>query len=67
VDQRHMQLRWRRSSRCSSGSCVEAARTAESWLVRDSKEDSGPILSFSRSEWKAFISAVTAGEIARGN
>ena len=58
-----MQLQWRRSTRCSSGSCVEAARTADVWLVRDSKENGGPILSFGRSEWTAFISAVKTGEI----
>jgi len=66
VDQRHTQLDWQRSSRCSNGSCVEAARTTDAFLVRDSKETGGPILRFGRSEWTAFISAVKAGEI-RGN
>jgi hypothetical protein len=42
---------------------VEAARTADVWLVRDSKQNGGPILSFDRSEWTAFISAVKADEI----
>jgi hypothetical protein len=45
---------------------VEAARTTDAFLVRDSKETGGPILRFGRSEWTAFISAVKAGEI-RGN
>jgi hypothetical protein len=63
VDQRHTQLDWQRSSRCSNGSCVEAARTTDAFLVRDSKETGGPILRFGRSEWTAFISAVKAGEI----
>jgi hypothetical protein len=45
---------------------VEAARTADGYLVRDSKVTGGPILSFGRLEWTAFISAVKTGEI-RGN
>jgi hypothetical protein len=64
VDQRHTQLAWRRSTRCSTGACVEVSRTAESCLVRDSKQtEKSPILSFGVTQWMEFISAVKADEV----
>lgn len=38
--------------------CVEAATLDHHHLVRDSKNQSGPVLTFTRSEWSAFISGV---------
>ena len=64
VDQRHTQLAWRRSTRCSTGGCVEVSRTADSFLVRDSKQIESAILSFGTAEWMEFISAVKAGEVS---
>lgn len=47
----------------SGGSdCVEVAFTDQSILLRHSKEPSGPVLSFSHSEWAAFLSGVRSGE-----
>jgi uncharacterized protein DUF397 len=54
---------WQRSSFCSTGACVAAARVGEEILVRDSKVEGGPILSFTRAEWSAFIAGVDAGEM----
>ncbi|WP_430781091.1 DUF397 domain-containing protein [Actinoplanes sp. G11-F43] len=54
--------RWRRSSRCSTGTCVEVARVAEQVLIRDSKVPGSAILSFSREEWDAFVAGVKAGD-----
>lgn len=49
---------WRRAPRCTSGTCVEVAKVADRYLIRDSKNpDSGP-LSFSGDEWDAFVSGV---------
>jgi hypothetical protein len=64
VDERHTQLGWHRSTRCSTGGCVETSLTADACLVRDSKELGGAILSFDRSAWTDFISSVKAGEIS---
>jgi hypothetical protein len=64
VDQRHTQLAWRRSTRCSTGGCVEMSRTADSCLVRDSKQADSPILRFGLTEWTEFISALKAGEVS---
>ncbi len=44
------------------GDCVEVKRTEKAILVRDSKNADGAILSFSKSEWKAFIKGAQNGE-----
>ncbi|MFG2001200.1 DUF397 domain-containing protein [Spirillospora sp. NPDC048911] len=56
---------WRKSSHSSGQGteCVEAAAAPASRLVlaRDSKDASGPVLAFSRSEWGAFLGGVKRG------
>jgi Domain of unknown function (DUF397) len=41
---------------------VEVATDGESYLVRDSKDPDGPVLTFDRDEWTAFLSGAVAGE-----
>ena len=53
---------WRKSTRSSNGSCVEVAPLSETILVRDSKDRNGPILTFDRAVFAAFIDGVTHGE-----
>ncbi|WP_427422649.1 DUF397 domain-containing protein [Lysinibacillus fusiformis] len=53
---------WIRSSRCDSGTCVEARRVGDVIEVRDSKADDGPVLRFTPEEWAAFTGGVRAGE-----
>lgn len=54
-----------RSSTCRDGNCVEAAITIEgNVLVRDSKNLDQQTLSFTTSEWEAFLTGVAAGEFA---
>lgn len=50
-------LNWRKSTRSngSGGDCVEIAETRKTIFVRDSKDPSGPWLSFERSAWRAFV------------
>jgi hypothetical protein len=55
-------LVWRKSSYCSNGTCVEVARFGSQILVRDSKVKNGPILSFQRAEWDAFLKGALRGE-----
>jgi len=55
-------IRWRRSSRCGTSACVEVAKVAERYLIRDSKDPAGTVLSFTEQEWAAFIQGVTAGD-----
>jgi hypothetical protein len=58
------ETRWRKSSRCAAGSCVEVAKVAGEYLIRDSKDPAGTVLSFTEEEWAAFLAGVAAGEFA---
>lgn len=52
------QPRWRTSTRSgdTGGACVEVADNVPGViLVRDSKDRSGPILSFAPSAWRGFV------------
>jgi hypothetical protein len=53
---------WHKSTLSGSNGCVEVAFVAEHALVRDSKHPLGPMLSFTLTEWEAFIDGVRAGE-----
>ncbi|MFI5928684.1 DUF397 domain-containing protein [Micromonospora sp. NPDC051543] len=55
--------RWRTSTRStdSGGNCVEVADNLPGVvLVRDSKDRSGPVLTFSPSAWTGFLAAHAA-------
>ena len=57
--------RWFKSSRSSGGTdnCVEVAFAGDVVGVRDTKQKgAGPILSFTRAEWEAFIGGAKDGE-----
>jgi Domain of unknown function (DUF397) len=61
---------WRTSSYCGNGSsCVEVAGVSTTLghqiAVRDSKDRTGPVLSFSPVAWNAFVTGVRAGEFER--
>jgi len=62
VDGRENAPAWRKSTRSSSGACVEVAPRRDTILVRDSKDPNGAILTFDRSVFAAFIDGVTHGE-----
>lgn len=51
-----------KSSHSSSGACVEAAPAGGRILVRDSKDQAGPVLVFTPAEWSAFLAGVRGGE-----
>ena len=54
---------WRKSSRSSSnGDCVEARKCDDRVELRDSKDRSGPVLSFPASVWQAFINDAKADQ-----
>lgn len=58
---------WRKSTRSNNGgNCVEVAdNLVDEYgvvFVRDSKDRTGPVLTFSRTEWKAFTGGVRDGE-----
>jgi hypothetical protein len=53
---------WRKSEKSGGGGdCVEVAQWGDSILVRNSHDPSGPVLSFSRSQWEAFLEGARGG------
>jgi len=58
---------WKKSSRSGqSGQCVEFAIEGERVLLRDSKNPTGPVLTFTRAEWIAFVRGTRDGEFDLG-
>lgn len=55
-------LVWRKSSESVNGDCVEVASLPDGVAVRDSKDPEGAMLTFTRSEWRAFLRGVNHGE-----
>lgn len=46
-----------------AGDCVEVCFEGQDVLVRGSRDPQGPVLTFTRDEWKAFCAAVAAGKL----
>jgi len=58
-----MDERWRKSTRSGgNGACVEVRQVDRVVQVRDSKDRSGPVLSFTPTEWAAFLDGVREDE-----
>jgi hypothetical protein len=58
--------RFRRSSFCAAGACVEVAALPDDGIaLRDSKDDSSPVLRFTLEEWDAFVAGVLDGQFSR--
>lgn len=55
-------LSWYIATSCESGACVQVAASGDNILLRDSKRPDGPLLSYTRIEWDAFIQGVKRGE-----
>lgn len=59
-------LAWRKSTGSQQDEeCVEVARRGGSVLVRDSRDRSGPILAFSRTEWRSLLTRIRGGPFRR--
>ncbi|MFJ4095371.1 DUF397 domain-containing protein [Kitasatospora sp. NPDC089913] len=52
-----VEVGWRTSAHSGpdGGECVEVAETTSAVLVRDSKDQSGPHLTFTPAAWEAFV------------
>jgi hypothetical protein len=53
---------WKKSKLSGPNGCVEVAFVEDRVAVRDSKDRHGPVLTFTPTEWKAFIGGVRDGE-----
>jgi hypothetical protein len=49
-----------------NGNCVEVAFDAEAVRVRNSQDPDGAVLSFSHSEWRAFLAGVAGSRPGPG-
>ncbi|SCE86585.1 protein of unknown function [Micromonospora coriariae] len=49
---------WRKSTRSGQGECVEVADNLVGVVgVRDSKDPTGPVLTFDPQSWRAFVTS----------
>jgi Domain of unknown function (DUF397) len=48
-------LSWKKSSASGGGACVEVAKAGGMIFIRDSKDPSGFVLTFSSKAWGAFL------------
>jgi hypothetical protein len=56
------ELSWRVARLCNGGACVRVAANGDMVLVGDSKNPDGPVLSYSRPEWLAFVAGIRQGD-----
>ncbi len=61
---RHSTLAWRTSSASGgAGECVEVAAASQFVLTRDSRDRSGPVLTFSSAQWLWLVERIKNGDI----
>lgn len=53
---------WRKSSRSLNGNCVEASVTDSVVSIRDSKDPTGAVLTFTADRWLGFLVSVRCGD-----
>ncbi len=54
-------LKWRRSSRCDGGACVEVTLTRDGIKVRRAGDPDGMVLTIQAGGWREFVADVQAG------
>lgn len=56
------ELTWRIARRCNGGACVRVAANGDAVVIGDSKNPDGPVLSYSRTEFRTFVEGVRQGD-----
>jgi len=55
-------LEWRKARRsANNGACVELAPASGQILIRDSKDQDGPIIAYSKYSWHLFVASAKSG------
>jgi Domain of unknown function (DUF397) len=55
-------LDWRKAKRSmNNGNCTEVAAAARVVIVRDSQDPDGPVLRYTDTSWRSFLSATRQG------
>jgi len=55
-------LAWRVARNCDGGSCIRVASSAGMIVIGDTKNPRGPVLSYTRAEWDAFVTGIRQGD-----
>lgn len=55
------QLTWH-FAECDGGACIQVAASGAMIVLGDSKAPDGPILSYTRAEWEAFVTGIKSGQ-----
>lgn len=48
-------LKWRKSSRCDGGACLEIAAQGQAILLRSSVDPDGPVLALTSAAWRDLL------------
>lgn len=56
------ELNWHVARTCNGGECIRVAPQGDQIAIGDSKSPNGPILTYSRTEWHAFVDGVRQGD-----
>jgi hypothetical protein len=56
------ELSWRVARRCDGGTCVQIGKKGDLVLIGDSKDPDGPVLAYSRAEWRTFAEGIKQGD-----
>lgn len=51
-------VKWRKSSRCEGGACVEVAAQDDAILLRSSVDPDGPKLAFTPAAWQDLMAGL---------
>ena len=56
------ELNWRVARNCNGGACIQVASRGEQIVIGDTKNPGGPVLTYTRSEWTAFVDGIRDGD-----
>jgi predicted secreted Zn-dependent protease len=56
------QLSWRIARSCDGGNCVQVAPRGDMVVIGDTKNPDSAPLTYTRSEWQAFVEGVRRGD-----